>query len=183
MAIREVLQLGNPLLRKICARLPDPAAIEVSNIVADLQDTLAHWRAATTYGRAIAAPQIGVLQRIVFLNVDRPWPFINPEIVDRSAETMVVWDGCLSFLSIFCQVPRSVWIHVRYHDQSGQQQELRAEGDLSELLQHEIDHLDGVLTLDRMTDVKTIVSREEFEKQFKRDSPYACTSPSKTSAA
>jgi peptide deformylase len=173
MAIRPVLQLGDPRLRMIAEPVIDPSAADVAEVVADLRDTLAHWRATTTYGRGIAAPQIGVMRRIVFLNLDRPWPLFNPEIVARSAETMVVWDACLSFLSIFFQVTRHRWIDVRYQDLSGVRHELRAEGDLSELLQHEIDHLDGVLALDRMTDVRTMCVREEFEKRYRTESPYA----------
>ena len=115
------------------------------------------------------------MQRIVFLNVDRPWPLINPEIVARSPETMVVWDACLCFLSIFFQVTRHQWIDVRFQDLSGAWHDMRADGDLSELLQHEIDHLDGILALDRMTDVRTICVREEFEKRYRTDGPYAAS--------
>ena len=74
MAKREIIQLGNPLLRATSAVVQDPSAPEVAALVEDLRDTLAECRATTTYGRAIAAPQIGELQRVVFLNVDRPWP-------------------------------------------------------------------------------------------------------------
>ena len=163
MAIRPVLQLGNPVLRMVAEPVRDPASPEVAATIADLRDTLGHWWATTTYGRGIAAPQIGVLRRIVLLDVDRPWTLINPEIVERSRETMVVWDACLSFLSIFFQVMRHCWIDVRYQDESGEWHELRADGELSELLQHEIDHLDGILALDRITDVRTICVCEEFE--------------------
>lgn len=172
MAVREVLQLGDPRLRQVCGTVDDAASGEVATVLTDLQDTLRHWRDTTTYGRGIAAPQIGVMKRIVFMNVDRSWPLINPEIVERSAETMVVWDACLSFLCIFCQVERNRCITVRYQDTTGAWQEIRADGELSELLQHEIDHLDGILALDRMTDVKTLCTREEFEKRHRSDSPY-----------
>lgn len=174
MPVREVILLGNPLLREVCVPVEDPGAPETAAVIQDMQDTLDHCRVTTTYGRAIAAPQIGVLKRIVFLNLDRrsPWPFINPEIVERSPEMMVVWDACLSFLSIFMQVRRHEWVRVRYQDPAGQWHEVKAEGDLSELLQHEIDHLDGVLATDRVVDVKTIVAREEFEKRYRADSPY-----------
>jgi peptide deformylase len=173
--IRDVLQLGNPLLREVAEPVDDPGSPEVAAILTDLGDTLAHWRATTTYGRGIAAPQIGVRRRIVFMNVDgaSPWPLINPAIVARSPETMVVWDACLSFLCIFFQVTRHVWVTVRYQDTQGGWHELHAEGDLSELLQHEIDHLDGILAVDRMTDVRTICTREEFERRHRHDSPYA----------
>src|SRR5687768_2576166 len=172
MTVRRVLQLGDPTLRMAAAWVDDPTSARVATAIDDLRETLAHWRATTGYGRGIAAPQIGVLARIIFLNVDRPSPMINPEIVARSPETMVVWDACLSFLSIFFQVTRSCWIDVRYQDLSSGWHEFRAEGDLSELLQHEIDHLDGVLALDRMTDVRTMCVREEFEKRYRGESPY-----------
>src|SRR4051812_16457465 len=173
MAVREVLQLGNPVLREVAAPVEDPGSPEVAAILDDLRDTLAHWRETTTYGRGIAAPQIGVLQRIVFMNIDHTWPLINPVITARSPETMIVWDACLSFLCIFFQVTRHAWVTVRYQGTSGAWHELRAEGDLAELLQHEIDHLDGILAVDRMTDVLSICTREEFERRHRAASPYA----------
>jgi peptide deformylase len=177
MPVREIVQLGNPVLRERCLRVADPASREVRELVRDLADTLAHWRAETGYGRGIAAPQIGVLQRVVFLQLpgEKPWPFINPEIVHRSKEKIVVWDACLSFLSIFMQVERHREITVRYQSMDGAVLEVEAgdERNLSELLQHEIDHLDGILAIDRVTDVKTIVTREEFEKRYRDASPYA----------
>ncbi|AEB10894.1 peptide deformylase [Marinithermus hydrothermalis] len=177
MAVREVLQLGNPLLREVSEPVEDPTSPEVARIVEDLRDTLAHWRATTTYGRGIAAPQIGVLKRIVFLNLPElgPWPLINPTITAKSPETMVVWDACLSFLSIFMQVERHREVTVRYQDLRGTWHEVRAgeAHNLSELLQHEIDHLDGILAIDRVVDVKTIVTRQEFERRYRAHSPYA----------
>lgn len=175
MSVRPIIRLGDPLLRATCAPVDDPADPRVAETVRDLADTLAHSRSTTGYGRAIAAPQIGVLERIIFLNVDgaTPWPFVNPSVVAHSDGTEMVWDGCLSFLSIFCQVPRWEWIRVRYQDLQGAWHEIAAEGDLSELLQHEIDHLDGILTVDRMTDVTTLVTREEFELRYRGASPYA----------
>lgn len=175
MAIRDIIQLGNPLLRAKCEPVSDPTSPDVAALVEDLRNTLAHWRSTTTYGRGIAAPQIGVLKRVIFLNVDTksPWPMINPAIVGHSDATMVVWDACLSFLCIFMQVRRWREIRVRYQDLTGEPHEIDAAGDLSELLQHEIDHLDGILALDRITDVKTICTREEFERRHRDGSPYA----------
>ncbi|QSO53623.1 peptide deformylase [Alicyclobacillus curvatus] len=173
MPVREVLQLGHPLLREACSTVSELNAEKIGSLVTDLQDTLAHWRSTTTYGRGIAAPQIGVMERIVFMNVDEPWVLINPEIIERSTETMVVWDACLSFLCIFFQVTRNQWIRVRYQDINGESHEVFAEGEMSELLQHEIDHLDGILALDRITDMKTLCTREEFEKRYRSMSPYS----------
>jgi peptide deformylase len=177
VAVRTILQLGDPGLREVAARVTDPAAPEVRLLVADLADTLAHWRANAGYGRGIAAPQIGVAKRVILLQLPgaEAWPLVNPEITWRSAEKIVVWDACLSFLSIFMQVERYREIVVRYQDLQGEWTEVRAgeERDLSELLQHEIDHLDGILAIDRITDIRTMCTREEFEKRYRAASPYA----------
>ena len=177
MAVRTVLQLGDPGLREIAARVSDPASVEIRALVQDLADTLAHWRAATGYGRGIAAPQIGAARRVIFLQLPGAdaWPLVNPEIIWHSEDKIVVWDACLSFLSIFMQVERYREIVVRYQDLHGEWKEVRAseERDLSELLQHEIDHLDGTLAIDRVTDMRTMCTREEFEKRYRAQSPYA----------
>ena len=177
MAVRTVLQLGDPGLREVAARVSDPASVEIRALVQDLADTLAHWRAATGYGRGIAAPQIGAARRVIFLQLPgaEAWPLVNPEIIWRSEDKIVVWDACLSFLSIFMQVERHREIVVRYQDLRGEWQEVRAseDRDLSELLQHEIDHLDGILAIDRITDIHTMCTREEFEKRYRAQSPYA----------
>jgi peptide deformylase len=179
MPIRPILQLGNPLLRDRSAPVKDPAAPEVGDLIQDLADTLAHWRSATGYGRGIAAPQIGVLKRVIFLRLPGadPWPLINPEIIERSSEKITVWDACLSFLSIFMQVERHREIVVQYQNPRGEAVRIKAGEDrnLSELLQHEIDHLDGILAIDRVVDLKTICTREEFEKRYRDTSPYAIT--------
>jgi len=75
-------------LRAVAARVADPTAPEIRSLVADLADTLAHWRASTGYGRGIAAPQIGAARRVIFLQLPgaEPWPLVNPEIVERSKE-------------------------------------------------------------------------------------------------
>lgn len=184
MPIRDVLQLGNPVLRDVSELVDDPEADEIAALLVDMRDTLKHWKEQTGYGRGIAAPQIGVLRRVVFLNIGgcSPWPLINPEIVDASDETIVVWDACLSFLTIFFCVTRHARVSVRYQDTSGVSHLIDAEGDLAELLQHEIDHLDGILALDRISDARTIVSREEFEARYRDCTAYsspsgACESP------
>lgn len=180
MPIRSVLQLGDPRLRERAQPVRRISAPEIDELVRDLADTLAHWRAKTGYGRGIAAPQIGVPLRVIFLHLpgEDSWPLINPVIVDRSEEKIVVWDGCLSFLSIFMQVERHREITVQYWDMSGMDHCIRVADDrnLSELLQHEIDHLDGILAIDRVIDPKTICTREEFEKRYRDSSPYAVTS-------
>jgi peptide deformylase len=177
MAIRTVLQLGDPRLREVAKRVENPAAAAILALVEDLADTLAYWRKTTGYGRAIAAPQIGAQVRVIFLRLpgEEAWPLVNPVITERSKEKIVVWDACLSFLSIFMQVERHREITVRYQDLRGGECEIHAreERNLSELLQHEIDHLDGILAVDRITDIRTMCTREEFEKRYRAGSPYA----------
>ena len=177
MPVRPVLQLGDPLLRLPAVAVDDPQAQEIRDLIRDLADTLAHWRAKTGYGRGIAAPQLGISQRVIFLKLPgvEPWPLINPEIVERSEEKITVWDACLSFLSIFMQVERHRQITVRYRNPEGEVLEFDAgdERNLSELLQHEIDHLDGILAIDRVIDLKSICTKEEFEKRCRDSSPYA----------
>jgi len=178
MAIREILQLGDPRLRQ-AATLHNFAGdpVDLHSLIVDLRDTLAHWRKETGYGRGIAAPQLGVSERVIFLQLPgaEAWPLINPQIIQRSEEKIVVWDACLSFLAIFMQVERNKEISVRYQNVQGEWRELRAgeERDLSELLQHEIDPLDGILCIDRVSDITSICTKEEFEKRYRANSPYA----------
>src|SRR5277367_4664891 len=115
MPVRPILQLGDPRLREISLPVDDPSSPEVAALITDLAETLAYWRAATGYGRGIAAPQLGVAQRVIFLQLpgEKPWPLINPEILERSEEKIVVWDACLSLLSIFMQVERNREITAR----------------------------------------------------------------------
>ena len=183
MPIKPILQLGDPRLREVATPVADPNSPQVRSLIQDLADTLAHWRSTTGYGRGIAAPQLGVSQRVIFLKLSgvEPWPLINPEIIERSEETIIVWDACLSFLSIFMQVERHREITVRYQNLQGESLDFAAGDDrnLSELLQHEIDHLDGILAVDRIVDTRTLCTREEFEKRYRDASPYAV--PSSTS--
>jgi peptide deformylase len=165
------------VLREIAQSVAEPASLEIQALVTDLADTLAYWRKETGYGRGIAAPQIGVRLRVIFLRLpgQDPWPLVNPEIIGRSPEKIVVWDACLSFLSFFMQVERHRDISVRYQDLRGDWHEVHAgeERNLSELLQHEIDHLDGILAVDRITDTRMMCTREEFEARYRASSPYA----------
>src|SRR5260370_35671562 len=177
MPVKTVPQLGDPRLREIARPVTDPTAPQIESLVQDLADTLAHWRSTTGYGRGIAAPQLGVSLRVIFLQLPgaEPWPLVNPEIIERSAEKIVVWDACLSFLSIFMQVERHREITIRYQDLRAEWHKLHAGDDrnLSELLQHEIDHLDGILAVHRIVDLKTRCAREDFEKRYLEASPYS----------
>ncbi|MEO3765145.1 peptide deformylase [Streptomyces sp. B8F3] len=173
MAVRSTLQLGDPALRVPAADVAEPGSPQTAETAADLADTLADWVARTGYGRGIAAPQIGVPSRVIHLHLDRPWTLVNPRIVGRSEETWEPWDACLSFsLQFFCKVGRARWVDVVYRSPDGGRHSLRADGDLGELLQHEIDHLDGIMAVDRMTSPSTLCMRSEFEHRHRDESPY-----------
>ena len=171
MAVRDVLQLGHPDLRRRCRAVGGGA--DLGPLVTDLADTLAHWRRTTTYGRGIAAPQVGADVRVVHIDLGEPWTLVDPRITARSDEQWTVWDACLSVsVQFFGQVRRHRWVDVAWHDLDGAEHRLRAEDDLAELLQHELDHLDGLLFTDRLVDVDTLCMREEFERRHRADSPY-----------
>jgi len=116
------------------------------------------------FGRGIAAPQIGVTRRIIFVRIDKPIVLVNPQIKKRSKEKMILWDDCFSFRDILVKVERHVKISVDYQDGLGNPQRLEAVGGLAELLQHELDHLDGILAVDRAIDSRHIILRSEWEK-------------------
>lgn len=164
MSIQPIHLLGNPVLRRKARTVDSFRSEELRQLGDDLDDTLRHFRAAHGFGRGIAAPQIGVSQRVVVIDVDHPMVLVNPRIVRRSRKLMSLWDDCFSLPNILAKVRRNLKIDVQYRDMEGKRHLLHAEGGLSELLQHEIDHLDGVLTIDRAIDRKHIVFRDEWEQ-------------------
>lgn len=169
MAVREIFQLGNPVLRAQCGRVKSFGTPDLSVLIEDLRETLLDFRRRNGFGRGIAAPQIGVAQRIIFIQVDQPLALINPVIVRRSRKLMTLWDDCFSFPNIIVKVRRHLAVDVRYRDINGGRHTLKAEAGLSELLQHEIDHINGVLAIDRAIDSRHIVFRSEYEKWLKAE--------------
>jgi len=169
MAVREILQLGNPTLRIKCSEIKQFDAEELKQLIGDLRDTLYDFKEHNGFGRGIAAPQIGVKQRVIFTNIDEPLALINPIIVKRSVRQMTLWDDCFSFPNLLVKLNRNHSIEVRYQDEEGKEHTLAAEGGFSELLQHEIDHLNGILAIDRAIGSQYIVYRTEYEKWIKND--------------
>lgn len=167
MAVQAILQLGNPTLRVKCKVVRRFSAPALDALVANLQDTLHDFRSKNSFGRGIAAPQIGVTQRVIFIHIDVPIALINPVIVRKSASSFTLWDDCFSFPNLLAKVSRNKSIEVLYQDVEGKKHMLKAKGGLSELLQHEIDHLNGILAIDRAIDAKHIVFRSEYEKWYR----------------
>lgn len=167
--IRPILQLGNETLRKNSLPVKDFQGNDLESLIEDLSNTLQEARKRFGFGRGIAAPQIGDLKRVIFIDTQIfRSSLINPRIVRVSDRRFEVWDSCFSFnMAFFVLVDRYYRIRVEYLDQGGNKQVIDAENELSELLQHEIDHLDGVLATDRLKDVNKIMMRQEWEKIFK----------------
>lgn len=168
MTVRPVRLLGDPVLRAKCERVADPHSPAVRLVADDLQDTLRHLRARHGRGRGLAAPQIGAPIRIVYVEIERPWWLINPEIVDIGTDDFEVWDDCFSIPDLLARVARAYRVNVRYQDLDGKPQLVAAEGDLSELLQHEVDHLHGVLMVDRPVGLDPFCVRPEWERRYAR---------------
>jgi peptide deformylase len=172
MTIHRIRLLGDPILRAQCEPIAKPQSTAVRMILDDLRETLRDWQSRFGSGRAIAAPQIGAPVRLVYVEMDQPWPLLNPEIVDIGYEDFTVWDDCFSFPNLLVRVSRAYRIKVRYQDLKANWHEVELEGDRAELLQHEIDHLDGVLAVDRPHGLDPFCVREEWNRIHAEEGRY-----------
>ena len=163
MAVKEILLLGNPKLYEVCKPVTKNELEDVKKIVEDLHDTLMDFRKKYNAGRAIAAPQIGYTKKLVYMDIDKPVIFINPVLDILSAEMFELWDDCMSFPDILVKVKRHKRCHISYKDLDWNNQSLQLENDLSELLQHEVDHLDGILAISKAIDGKSYALRSQKE--------------------
>ena len=166
--IKEILLIGNPELRKKSVEVIDFGK-ELEGLIIDLKDTIIDFQKRKGMGRGIAAPQIGVLKKVLYLHLpNRSFALVNPEIIGKSEETMQVWDSCFSLdVAFFVKTERFRSIKIRYQNEQGKVIEEIFNDDLSELLQHEIDHLHGVLATDHLKSNKDIILRAEWEKRYK----------------
>ena len=149
MAVRKVLLLGNPRLYEVSRPVKKDELNGIGDVVPDLHDTLMDFKKKYDAGRAIAAPQIGVMKRLVYLYIDKPVVFINPVLDERSKEMIELWDDCMSFPDLLVKVKRHKSCKIKYRDMEWEEQAMMLEDDMSELLQHECDHLDGILAVAR----------------------------------
>ncbi|TDP46957.1 peptide deformylase [Zavarzinia compransoris] len=172
MAIRPILRMGHPILRRRAEPVGDPATPEIRALVADMVDTM---RAA--HGRGIAAPQIGVSRRLVIFHAplddqnsravaDAPLTVLADPVVEVLDPALASdWEGCLSVPGLKGLVPRARVIRYRGLDLDGRPVERIARDFHARVAQHEIDHLDGILYPQRMTDLGTLefLDSEPFE--------------------
>jgi peptide deformylase len=163
MAVREILQLGNPKLYEKSTEITKDDLEDIKIIVDDLHGTLMDFRNKYNAGRAIAAPQIGVMKRLIYMHIGTPVIFINPRLVDKSEEMIEVWDDCMCFPDLLVKVLRHKKCKIEYLDLTWKKSELLLGGDMSELLQHEYDHLDGILAVSRAIDGHSFALRSQKE--------------------
>jgi len=171
--VRDVLTIGHPLLRRRAHRVPREmlGSPELARLVADLVDTM-----RANDGIGIAAPQIGVQLRVAILEIpgdsqrypgSPPMPrivFVNPEVRILDPTTRGYWEGCLSVPNLrgFVERPRAV--EVRFSGTDGSPAELTAEDFVATVVQHELDHLDGVLFVDRVRDTTKLATVENYRR-------------------
>jgi peptide deformylase len=165
----KVAQLGQPVLWKVAEDVPveDIATPEFRRLLADMRETL---RAAQ--GAGLAAPQVFVSRRVFLAavlsprNEDDPPEvevFINPRISGASRETAESWEGCLSFPELLVKVERPVAVRIEYLNAVGDERALDLAGFPARVVQHELDHLEGILTLDRVQSSRQIIKRSEID--------------------
>ena len=172
MAARDILHVGNPLLRQRSREitLDELTSPEVQQLIDDLIDTM-----RTANGAGIAAPQVGEPVRIATIEVgDNPrYPYkpripltvlVNPVIEPLDDETVEINEGCLSVPNLRGNVMRHVNVRVRWLDRNGVQHDEVRRGLTAGTFQHECDHLDGILFLDRVHDTRSLTTWEQFER-------------------
>jgi len=172
-AVCEIVQLGASILRQIAEPITDVHLPETRSMITALQTTL-----ATSQGVGLAAPQIGLSKRLIIVAsrpttrypnapLMAPTVMVNPSYEIVSDEQEKDWEGCLSIPSIRALVPRYRRISIRYTNQQGETVASELEGFVARVFQHEIDHLDGRVYLDRVENNQDIVAESEFFKQLR----------------
>ena len=170
MAIRKILTEPNKILREKSLRVENVDQ-DIQRLMDDMLETL-----YAAPGIGLAAIQVGVAQRVIVMDISRdrdkepkknPMYFVNPEIVWKSEDKFTYEEGCLSVPNQFAEIDRPKQCHVKYLDYNGQPQELKADGLLSTCIQHEIDHLEGILFIDYLSKLKKEMIIKKLSKQTK----------------
>jgi peptide deformylase len=169
MAVHDIIKLPEPILKTVSAPVP-AVTEEVRALARDMLDTM-----YAAPGVGLAAVQIGVPKRIVVTDTAKddepksPMCYVNPEIVWRSQETTEYEEGCLSIPEVYDKVVRPAEVRVRFIDLDGDGQEIHCTGLLATCIQHEIDHINGILFIDRLTRLKRDRIVKKFIKAAKLD--------------
>jgi peptide deformylase len=159
VAVRPILLLGDARLYERSRPVEQHELPELRATIEDLHDTMQAFQAEHGWGRAISAPQIGVHVRIVCMHHDEPLTFLNPVLDRHSDEQLEHWEDCMSFPELLVRIVNPRACRLRYRDLAWREHEAELTDDFAELLQHEVDHLDGVLSVARAIDSRSIVLR------------------------
>ncbi|MHA1926281.1 MAG: peptide deformylase, partial [Candidatus Thorarchaeota archaeon] len=133
MTVQDILLLGNPCLYEVSKPVLKEELPTVQSVIQDLHDTMMEFRRKYGAGRAIAAPQIGVMKRVIYMHIDKPIVFINPVLDSLSEEMIQVWDDCMCFPELLVKVKRHKSCTIRYQDMNWTQKSMGLEDSLSEL--------------------------------------------------
>ena len=167
MALREILTEPNEILRKKSLNV-EKVDKDLQNLMDDMLETM-----YAAPGIGLAAIQIGIPKRVIVLDLaskdepKNPMHFINPEIIDKSNNNLTYEEGCLSVPGQFAEIDRPDKCHLKYLDYYGQPKEIKAAGMLATCIQHEIDHLEGILFIDYLSKLKKSMIIKKLSKQKK----------------
>ena len=167
MALREILTEPNEILRKKSLNV-EKVDKDLQNLMDDMLETM-----YAAPGIGLAAIQIGIPKRVIVLDLaskdepKNPMHFINPEIIEKSNNNLTYEEGCLSVPGQFAEIDRPDKCHLKYLDYHGQHKEIKVEGMLATCIQHEIDHLEGVLFIDYLSKLKKSMIVKKLSKQKK----------------
>ncbi len=156
MSLNRILKLGDPKLYEKSAEVSRHEIVTLKPEIDTLNELILEFRATYGVGRGIAAPQIGLQKRIICLNIENNrHTLINPQLTNLSTEMIEIWDDCMCFPNLLVKVNRHKTCSLIFKDENWQEHAWRLEGGLSELIQHECDHLDGILATQRAIDDKS----------------------------
>ena len=167
MSLRKILIEPDPILRKK-SEILETVDDELRKLLDDMLETM-----YAAPGIGLAAIQVGVPKRVIVLDLapkdqpKNPMYFVNPEIINKSSNNSVYEEGCLSVPGQFAEISRPDKCYVKYLDYYGQPKELKAEGMLATCIQHEMDHLEGVLFIDYLSKLKQSMIIKKLSKQKK----------------
>ena len=160
----KILLLGDPRLYQVSQEVAFEELEGLRPTFEDLFDCIQGIRRDYGFGRAIAAPQIGVMKRLICMMTDRRRVILNPRLEFVGEELMELMDDCMSFPGLLVRVRRHRRCILRYRDENWEPRELEMADGMAELIQHEYDHLDGILATMRAVDNKSLVMRELKKK-------------------
>lgn len=167
MAILPILVAPNPVLKQKCTPV-EAVDDEVRQLLDDMLETM-----YDAPGIGLAAPQVGVSKRVIVVDCGprdgdpQPMKLVNPEVVEESDQHSVYDEGCLSFPDQYAEVERPARVTVRYLDETGAEQSIEASGLLATCIQHEIDHLDGIVFVDHLSSLKRGMIMRKLQKLMK----------------